>query len=142
MWYGTPPDCGGAWGVATPGAGSPDDGVRSIDCDCDGDGRDRQDDDSSREYRDPGGEHASQPVRAGFERRSRRQCANRDVQRSLLSRRGPKFDPANRGGASYSAVAASIPAISNANPTANQRSSGLINGNIRDAYFGLPRALC
>jgi hypothetical protein len=39
-------------------------------------------------------------------------------------------------------AAANIPAINKMNPTANQRSSGLINGNIRDAYFGLPQGYC
>ena len=49
-----------------------------------------------------------------------------------------------RFGSSYSAAAANIPAINKMNPRANQRSSRLINENIRDAYSGLPqgRGLC
>src|SRR6516164_3518236 len=96
--------------------------------------RDHQDRDSGREYRDAGGEHAGQPMRARFERPARRQCSYLDVQRSLPLRKGSEFG-ADRRGASYSAAAASIPAISKANPTANQRSSGGTDANIRNARF-------
>src|SRR5262249_26039088 len=43
----------------------------------------------------------------------------------------------NRRRAAYSAAAASIPASSRAKPTANQRSSGGINANIRNACFSI-----